>query len=1150
MGNQREPSRNSNTEDGRASVHAEVEDRFGVLPNFFRLAPDSPEIAENLWGFAKFGYLDNPLPSLFKERLFVYLSQFCDVRYCIARHVGFLVGLGRPAGDLKAEPETVEQIVRLLQRPIPTGEELQAYREFCESHETPLENIPGAESEAERAIFACATHVFRQTSEASKCLDALRWILGPVLSQHLLVFLTFVQTAHFWTRVHPELRTEHDIEHLLNIHEALASCVLQNPEAEDETAQLIVRELEELRRERDEAELLSVTLASIGDAVIATDAQGNVTRVNRVAERLTGWSSEEAVGKQLSTVFRIVNQSTRKTVENPALRALRDGTIVGLANHTILIARDGSERYIDDSAAPIQNEQGDILGAVLVFRDISEKYQAEAKLRESELRYRLVGQAANDAIWDWDLATNQVTWNEGLQTRFHFTADQIDSDAQWWIDHIHPGDRDRIAQHIHAAIDGGEGLWQNQYRFQRADGTYASVFDRGRIVHDDDGNPTRMVGSMLDLTEKLKTESELREARSRLESTLAAAEVGTWEFDPIRNTVKSDSNLARMFGVTEEEEKTGFLEFYLKAIHPDDKERVSKTIQKALAEDDTYETEYRLLHSEGGLRWVVARGRVERDETGRAIRLPGVVVDISERKRAERALQKSEQQLHLALDAGELGAWNVEPAIDQLVADERCRRILSGSSAPLTLEDAFATIHPEDQQRVRDAAEAATRPENPIPFAEEYRVVHANGDVRWIFGKGRATFEQTEQGPRVTTFDGTVMDVTRQRELREELQLVAARLSEADRRKDEFLATLAHELRNPLAPIRTGLEIMRLSQNDPETIEEIRVTMERQTQQLIALVDDLLDVSRITTGKLELRKCRVKLSDVIQSALESSQPFIVESGHELTVSKIEEEVYLEADPNRLVQVLSNLLNNSTKYTPEGGDIELAAVRQGSEVVLTVSDNGIGIPPDMLDHIFEMFAQIDRPEEKGYTGLGIGLSLVKSLVEMHDGRVEVHSDGPGQGSAFRVFLPVLEPAVDSELAAQSNSVSSSSGKLKVLVVDDNNAAATMLSIVVKMLGNEVMTAHDGQEAIDTGMQFRPHVILMDIGMPILNGYEAARRIRQLPWGENIQLIALTGWGQEEDRARTRDAGFDHHLVKPAEPSELQELLHTIDAQRLD
>jgi CheY-like chemotaxis protein len=335
---------------------------------------------------------------------------------------------------------------------------------------------------------------------------------------------------------------------------------------------------------------------------------------------------------------------------------------------------------------------------------------------------------------------------------------------------------------------------------------------------------------------------------------------------------------------------------------------------------------------------------------------------------------------------------------------------------------------------------------------------------------------------------------------------------------------------------------MKLATDDPALLEEVRATMVRQVQQLVTLVDDLLDVSRITQGKLHLRKCRVELADVVQSAVEAVRPFIDEAGHRLSVSLPPQSVWLDADPHRLAQILSNLLSNSSKYTPEGGRIELTAERQGSDVVVSVRDTGIGIPADMLGRIFEMFTQVDRSLEKGYTGLGIGLTLVKRLVEMHGGTIAAHSEGAGNGSVFTLRLPVLIGAPpDQPLAALPDHMTARVARRRVLVVDDNTAAADMLSRVVRMLGHEVRTAGDGQEAVHLAAEFRPDVVLMDLGMPVMNGFEAARHIREQPWGRDIFLIALTGWGQDEDRRRTQEVGFDRHLVKPADPAELQRLL---------
>lgn len=390
--------------------------------------------------------------------------------------------------------------------------------------------------------------------------------------------------------------------------------------------------------------------------------------------------------------------------------------------------------------------------------------------------------------------------------------------------------------------------------------------------------------------------------------------------------------------------------------------------------------------------------------------------------------------------------------------------------------------------------------------------------------------------------NAAVLDITDRKRLEDELRQVAANLSEANRRKDEFLATLAHELRNPLAPIRTGLELLKMTQDDRITTEEIRSTMERQMQQLIMLIDDLMDVSRITRGKLQLRRCRVRVADVIESAIEASRPFIDEANHELTIAVADDPIYIHADPHRLAQVLTNLLNNAAKYTPVGGNISCSACKADGDVLISVKDNGIGIPSDMLERVFDMFAQINPPAERTSSGLGIGLTLVKSLVEMHGGSIQVQSQGVSQGSTFTIRLPTVEFSPEEEAKlVQADNGKTAKCKRRVLVVDDNQAAAEMLSMVVKMLGNEVRTASDGQQAIEVAAEFLPDVVLMDIGMPKMNGHEAARQIRRQPWGKEMLLVAVTGWGQEEDQRKTNESGFDHHLVKPAEPAAVQKLI---------
>jgi PAS domain S-box-containing protein len=380
---------------------------------------------------------------------------------------------------------------------------------------------------------------------------------------------------------------------------------------------------------------------------------------------------------------------------------------------------------------------------------------------------------------------------------------------------------------------------------------------------------------------------------------------------------------------------------------------------------------------------------------------------------------------------------------------------------------------------------------------------------------------------------GILADVTAARRAEETLR-------EADRRKDEFLAMLAHELRNPLAPLRNALHLQEQPGADPAAVDRSRAVIARQLGNMVRLIDDLLDVSRITRGKIDLKRQRVELGAILDGAVETSLPLVHASRHELTREGPSEPIHLDADPTRLTQVFANLLNNAAKYTPEGGRIRLEARREGDEAVVVVADNGSGIAPEMLERIWEPFAQADRTLGRAQGGLGIGLTLVKRLAELHGGSIRARSAGLGKGSEFTVRLPAAKgPAAATPATGSAPAVGVA--VRRVLVVDDNTDAAESLATLVEMWGHEVRSAHDGPAALAAAEEFRPDVILLDIGLPGLTGYEVAGRLRARPEFQSVRLIALTGWGQDADRERSRAAGFELHLVKPVDPTELKKIL---------
>lgn len=490
--------------------------------------------------------------------------------------------------------------------------------------------------------------------------------------------------------------------------------------------------------------------------------------------------------------------------------------------------------------------------------------------------------------------------------------------------------------------------------------------------------------------------------------------------------------------------------------------------------------------------------------------------------------QAAEESLQFALNAGRLGSWELDLGSGLLNCSDLCKANFGRpSAAPFTYEDLIGSIHPEDREHVRSAISDSVT--GRADFDVEFRNLWPDGTAHWVLVRGRVAHAPAGEPAKIA---GVSMDVT-------ERKLAEEQLKDAAARKDDFIALLAHELRNPLAPIRNGLNVMRLAGADDEAVREIREIMDRQITHMVRLIDDLLDLSRINRNKMDLRLSRVTLAEAVDGALETARPIIDAGQHSLEVSIPDRPIYLEADLMRLAQVFSNLLTNSAKYTRRGGKIWLIAEERGGEVTISVRDSGIGIPAEALDNIFDMFSQLDRSVERTTGGLGIGLALVKGLVEMHGGKVIAESGGEGRGSTFSVTLPVAEALADRVSALDVDG--RPEARRRILVVDDSRDSASSLARVLELMGNDVRTAHDGREGIDVASEFIPEVVLMDVGMPRMGGLEATRQIRAQEWGRDMLIIALTGWGQEQDRERSRDAGCDAHLVKPVDLDALEKLL---------
>jgi PAS domain S-box-containing protein len=528
-------------------------------------------------------------------------------------------------------------------------------------------------------------------------------------------------------------------------------------------------------------------------------------------------------------------------------------------------------------------------------------------------------------------------------------------------------------------------------------------------------------------------------------------------------------------------------------------------------------------------RWVSAVAYPLRDQAGRLREVVLIHEDMTARKRAEEALRESEEKFRLLADTIPQLAWMARPDGHIFWYNRRWYEY-TGTTAEQMEGWGWQSVH--DPAMLPQVLERWTGSiHSGAPFDMVFPLKGADGRFRPFLTRVNPL---RDEAGRIVYWFGTNTDVSAIKQMEDQLR-------EADRRKDEFLATLAHELRNPLAPIRYALHILKLPGADAAIRERGRQMMERQVEHMARLVDDLMDVSRIMRGKIDLRKEPVELAIVIARAVETAQPVIDAEGHELKLALAPEPLQVDGDLVRLAQVVANLLNNAAKFTERGGRITLTLQREGNAAAIRVRDTGIGISADMLPRIFDMFVQAERRLKNAQGGLGIGLSLVQGLVALHGGTVEAHSAGPGTGSEFVVHLPLLARAANEVPATSSDLPVPALPRRQVLVVDDSTDAADSLALLLRLRGQDVRVAYDGPSALALAEATPPDVAFLDLGMPTMNGHELAVRFRAHPLLNRVLLVAVTGLGQPEDRHRSREAGFDHHLTKPVDPEELVRLL---------
>jgi PAS domain S-box-containing protein len=787
-----------------------------------------------------------------------------------------------------------------------------------------------------------------------------------------------------------------------------------------------------------------------------------------------------------------------------------------------------------------------------------------------ELHFAL--DAAHIFVWDWNLATGATRRCGNAAQMFGLRSGQ----AHDFLTLLHPDDHASMEAAVAAARKGD--TYEVECRLITPEGQIVWLLDKGRLRLDPVTGEEHLSGVCFDITERKRALEEREQALRTLNNLVAAAPLGIALLDRELRFHLVNAPLAEMNGHSIE----AHLGRRLHEIVPDLEAQVRPIVNQVL--DTGRAVRDKLIEGETCKAPGVQRAWRENwfavpGPGGKPAIAGAIVQEITEQRRAEHRLSKRNQRLRLLSEASAILLRADDPNVMVSVLFEKigphlgldtyfhfmvndtgdalrlasCVGISEETSRSLTrLEFGQAICGTVALHRQPVVATYIQQSDDPMVGLVKSFAIRTYACYPLVSGElllGTLSFasrSRDELDADEVEFLRTICDYVTV--AYERVRLVK-QLQDSDRRKDEFLAVLAHELRNPLAPIRNSLQLLRMGEGNGEILEQARRVMERQLEHMVHLIDDLLDVSRITRGKILLRKERVDLATAVQSALEASRPQITASNHEFTATLPSEPIDLDADPTRLSQVFSNLLTNAVKYTDRAGRIWLTAERLSNHAVVTVRDTGIGIPAEHLPHVFEMFSQGAPALERSQGGLGIGLSLVKGLVEMHGGTVEAYSDGPGKGSQFTVRLPVLDtlarPSVEPDPDASASAASSPS---RILVVDDNRDSVESLAMVLRLHGHQVQTARDGVEAVQAAAAFRPNLVLLDIGLPKMNGYEAARRIRHHDWGKRMVLVAMTGWGQDEDKRRALEAGFDHHMTKPVDPVALEKLVAVLTLRK--
>ncbi|HEY0977167.1 MAG TPA: PAS domain-containing protein [Flavobacteriales bacterium] len=786
---------------------------------------------------------------------------------------------------------------------------------------------------------------------------------------------------------------------------------------------------------------------------------------------------------------------------------------------------DGTYRWMLETATPILRD-GVFQGYTGACLDITERKAAEDRLR-------LATEVGQLGVWDWDILSDRITWTDAVYRIHGVTKEEFDCSLSAYGELIHPDDRAAVRGRIQAALERDEP-YEVEFRVLPPQGEVRWVYTSAVVLREE-GRPVRMVGSTMDTTRRKAIEFALEHTRTDLQARqeqftrfMAHLPGHAWIKDAQGRYRYMNQAVCDLVGRTIEE-LAGLTD---EDIFPPDVAAHHRETDAQARAWGKLESVDAMDHADGTHHSLVSKFLIP-DPHGGAAFLGGLSVDITEQRRVTGELHRAEERFQLLADNMAQLAWMHDPLTGATWYNRRFLEY-TGLSNEEAVSKVPTMVHPDHVERVMAKREAAYL--SGEAWEESFPLRGHDGAYRWFLLR---SIPDRDSSGRVVRWFGTNTDITDQK-------IAQDRLLDADRRKDEFLATLAHELRNPLAPLRSGLELLSIPDQDTPTLDQVRRMMDRQLHQMVRLVDDLMDLSRISRGTIELRRQGVALDQVLQMAVETSQPLVQQHGHRFVVEAPPPGLCILGDPLRLAQVFSNLINNACKYTPSGGLITLRTRSSARSVQVEVEDTGIGIHADDLRKVFDMFTQVDRQRSGPHGGLGIGLNIAQRLVHMHGGHLSAVSRGSGQGSCFTVELPLHR--MDRTPAHTPTSTPGDRAPLRILVVDDNTDAAFMLSLLLKKMGYTVRTANNGRQALRMAAEEPPELVLMDLGMPEMDGYTCCQRMRQDPLTAGSHIVALTGWGQPEDKRRTKEAGFDDHLVKPLEREVLVQMIEAFRTQR--